>query len=124
MCLASFVATWFAVAQAANCHWFACIAVLEAFHCIVSGLVEKGGRFCAAPYMVWVYCKLPDLPIPVDFWDLRETVSATERTEGTCHDTILRELWWGGSYFLALVLGPSSEAYVVRAVADRLSYLF
>ena len=55
------------MAQAVNCHWFACAAVLEAFHCVVSGLVEENGRFCAAPYMVWMNCELPDPPISVDF---------------------------------------------------------
>ena len=66
VCIVSFMPTWFAMALAAKCRWFACTTVVEAFHCVVSGLVEIGGRYRAASYMVWMHCKLPDLPIPVD----------------------------------------------------------
>ena len=48
-------------------------------------LVEVNGRFCAAPFKVWVYCELPDPPILANLCGLRVAISAAERAERTCH---------------------------------------
>ena len=65
--LASISALWCAVAWAVDRHDLAFAATAEAFHSVLFGLVEENGRFCAAPYMVWMNCELPDPPISVDF---------------------------------------------------------
>ena len=56
-----------AVAWAVDRHDLVFAATAEAFHSVVLGLVEENGRFCAAPFMVWMYCELPDSPISANF---------------------------------------------------------
>ena len=83
--VASFASAWDAVALAADCLWLACAVAFQAYYCVVPGLIEESGCFCAASSMVWVCCELPDLPISVDFRYLRGTVSASERAEWARH---------------------------------------
>ena len=61
------------------------VVLAEAIHGIVFGLVEENGRFCAASFMVWMYCELPDSPVSNYFRRQREAASASERAKRTCH---------------------------------------
>ena len=83
--LASHTVVWGAVALAADCLRLACAAASQACYCIFPCLIKESGCFCAASAVVWVCCKLPESPIPVDFRYLRQAVSATERTKWARH---------------------------------------